>query len=226
MPAAATAVVPPVADRLVPDPDAPEAGRGDAMLLDRLMPRWDATRREHLVVDGDLATVHAAVLRADFLRAATDSRAVRALFAVRSGAERVAARAGRRPFSEPPAPDALRLADMTTHGEWVRLGDDPPREIAFGAVGRFWGGRTAWEEIDAAQFAGFARPGLARIACNISLRPYGDGRTLVSYEARTAATDAAGRRAFRRYWRVVSPGVGIVMRSLLRVVAREAGRGG
>jgi hypothetical protein len=55
---------------------------------------------------------------------------------------------------------------------------------------------------------------------------YGSHRTLVSYEARTAATDPASRRAFLRYWRVVSPGVGVVMRSLLRVVAREAADGG
>jgi len=62
--------VTPIADRLVPDPDAPPAGAAAApMLLDRLMGRYDATRVEHLVVDGDLAAVHAAVLRADFLRA-------------------------------------------------------------------------------------------------------------------------------------------------------------
>jgi hypothetical protein len=196
------------------------------MLLDRLMPCYDATRREHLVVEGDLVTVHAAVQRADFLRAVTDSPGVRVLFAARSAAERAAALATRRPFVEPPAPDALRLADMPTRGEWVRLGDDPPHEVAFGAVGQFWGGRTAWEQIDARVFAVFDRPGFARIACNFSLRPYGDDRTLVSYEARTAATDPAGRRAFLRYWRVVSPGVGVVMRSQLRVVAREAGGGG
>src|SRR3954452_2394534 len=134
----ATAGVPPVADRLVSDPDAPALSNGP-MLLDRLMPRYDATRREHLVIDGDLAAVHAAVLRADFLRAVPGSPAVRALFAVRSGAERVVAWTTRRPFAEPPAPEALRLADMTTHGEWVRLGDDPPAEVAFGAAGRFWG---------------------------------------------------------------------------------------
>jgi hypothetical protein len=214
-----------IADRLVPDPDAPPLD-GGFMLLDRLMPCYDATRREHLVVDGDAATVYGAVLRADFLRAVTDSRGVRALFGARSAAERLVAVVTRRRFAEPPAPDALRLADLPTRGEWVRLGDDPPHEVAFGAVGRFWGGRTAWEEIDAHAFAAFDRPGLARIACNFTLRSYGRDRTLVSYEARTAATDAAGRRAFLRYWHVVSPGVGVVMRSQLRVVGREASGGG
>jgi hypothetical protein len=215
---------PSIIDHLRPDPDAP-AFAGGPMLIDRLMPAYDATRREHLVVEGDIAAVHAAVLRADFLRAVSDNPSVRALFAVRSAGECIVARATGRPFSEPPAPEAMRLADLTTHGEWVRLGDDPPHEIAFGAIGQFWGGRTAWEEIDARDFAAFARPGFAKISCNLSLRPYGRARTLVSYEARTLATDEHSRRAFLRYWRAVSPGVGVVMRSLLRVVAREAAAG-
>jgi hypothetical protein len=183
-----------IADRLTPDPDAPPF-IGAAMLLDRLAPHYDATRREHLVVDGDVPTIYAAVLRADFLRSVTDNPAVRMLFAARSTAEHAAALATRRPFAEPPPPDTMRLADMPARGEWVRLGDTRPHEVAFGAVGRFWGGRTAWEEIDADDFATFERPGFAKVACNLSLRPYGSHRTLVSYEARTVATD---RRAAAR----------------------------
>ena len=40
----------------------------------------------------------------------------------------------------------MRLADMPTHGDWVRvlLGEDPLHEIAFGVVGRFWAGETVW----------------------------------------------------------------------------------
>jgi len=114
----------------------------------------------------------------------------------------------------------MRLADLPAHGEWVLLGEDPPHEIAFGAIGRFWAGETSWEQIDAEQFAAFDRPGLARIACDFSLRPYGGDRTLVSYECRTQATDDAARRGFLRYWRALSPFVGVVLRSQLRVVAR------
>jgi hypothetical protein len=197
-------------------------GDGAFMLLDDLVPRFDVVRREHRVIEGDIGTVHAAVLQADFLRAVTSNPGVRTLFAARSAGERIAARVRGLGFAEPPAPDSLRLADMGVHGDWVRLGDDPPREIAFGAVGRFWGGETMWEELDAADFATFDQPGFAKIGCNFSLRPYGRDRTLVSYEARTVATDDESRRAFLRYWRAVAKGVGVVMRSQLRVVAREA----
>ena len=46
----------------------------------------------------------------------------------------------------------------------------------------------------------------------------------LTYEARTAATDAASRRGFQRYWRVVAPFVGIVMRAQLSVIARNVAR--
>ena len=55
----------------------------------------------------------------------------------------------------------------------------------------------------------------------MSLRPYGSMRTLVSYEARTQALDADSRAHFLRYWRVVRPGVAIVMRAFLSAVAKE-----
>ena len=56
----------------------------------------------------------------------------------------------------------MRLADMPTHGDWVLLGEDPPHEIAFGVVGRFWAGDTVWAQIDAADFEAFAEPGFGR----------------------------------------------------------------
>jgi hypothetical protein len=96
-----------------------------------------------------------------------------------------------------------------------------PREIVFGAIGRFWAGETAWLDIDADDFAAFDEPGFARIACNFSLRTYGRAATLVTYEVRTQATDEAARRAFLRYWKPLSPFIGVVMRSQLAVIGRE-----
>ena len=72
------------------------------------------------------------------------------------------------------------------------------------------------------QFAAFAEPGWGRIAAGISLRPFGDTRTLVSYEARTATHDPAAARGFERYWRLVRPFVGTIMRATLRAVRDSA----
>jgi hypothetical protein len=195
------------------------------MLVEQLLPRPDAVRVEHRLVAGRPPELYAAVREADFMRAWRDSAAVRAMFAARGAAERAVAAARRRTPAVAPEPNVLRLADLTVRGDWVLLGERPPEEICFGAIGRFWAGETVWEEIDAAGFAGVDRPGLGKIAAGFSLRPYGDERTLISYECRTATTDEAARRGFMRYWRALSPFIGYVLRAQLRVV-EETARGG
>jgi hypothetical protein len=77
-------------------------------------------------------------------------------------------------------------------------------------------------EFEASEFRTFSRPGLARIACNLSFREYGAGRTLATYETRTQATDASARRAFLGYWRVAGPLAGFVLRAQLATIASEA----
>lgn len=61
---------------------------GEPMLIDRLMPCYDADRAEHRIVPGDIVTVYAATRRADFIRAWRESAAVRLLFAARGLGER------------------------------------------------------------------------------------------------------------------------------------------
>ncbi len=192
------------------------------MLLDSLMPDFDATRIEHRVIDGRPADVYEVAIRVDFLDAMRRSPIVRGLFALRAVVERAAATVRRSPMVSPPEPVALRLVEMPERGDWVRLGEDRPNEFAFGVIGRFWAGTTAFEQIESSAFRSFDRPGYAKIAASLSLRSYGDQRTLLSYEARTQATDETARRAFLRYWTLVSPGVGVVMRSLLALIALEA----
>ncbi len=54
------------------------------------------------------------------------------------------------------------------------------------------------------------------------VHPYGAGRSLLTYEARTACTDRAATKRFARYWTLVSPGVGIVMRAALQAIKTAA----
>ena len=199
---------------------APPAGVG--LLLDRLAPAFDASRIEHRVIDGEPDEVYEATRQADFIRAWKDSLAVRVLFALRGAGERAASLLLRRPATPAAEVASMRLAEMPAHGEWVVLGEARPHEIAFGVIGRFWSGQTVWEQIDAADFREFDRPGTAKIACNFSLRAYGTGRTLVSYETRTKATDDTARRGFMCYWQPLSPFIGVVMRSQLRVIDEQA----
>jgi hypothetical protein len=120
-----------------------------------------------------------------------------------------------------PDHDAGRAEHRVMPGSPETVFQDPPAEIAFGVVGRFWAGDTTWEQIDAAEFRSFDRPGLAKIACNFSLRPYGSAHTLVSYECRTKATDEESRAGFMRYWTPLSPFIGVVLRAQLGVIAAD-----
>jgi hypothetical protein len=192
------------------------------VLIDAVMPRWDGTRVDHCIVAAAPERVYDAALRADFARAFDESAVARGLTSLRTALERGLALATGRPHADEPAGEAMTLAGMGDHGRYVLLGEDRPREVCFGMIGRFWGGETSWIEFRAADFATFDRPGLARIACSLSFREYGTGRTLVSYESRTQATDAAARRAFLRYWRVAGPLAGYVLRAQLALIAREA----
>jgi hypothetical protein len=184
------------------------------MLLDQLIPAYDAGRIDHRVIDGELEEVYdATVRRTSFAPGRTLRRSAccSPFAASASGLRR-----------SPAEIASMRLAEMPVRGDWVLLGEERPHEIAFGVIGRFWAGETIWEQINAADYVAFDRPGLAKIACSFSLRPYGKGRTLVSYETRTKGTDEAARRGFMRYWRPLSPFIGIVMRSQLRVIDDQA----
>jgi hypothetical protein len=191
------------------------------LILDWLLPEFDATIVEHQVIDGDPESIYRAVTAVDMAEIPNTYTGVRLLFAARGAAERLVNALLGRTAPAPVPEGALRLGDMPEHGDWVKLADEPGIEFAFGVIGRFWGGETVWETIDADHFVAFDQPGFAKIACSISLRPYGSARTLVSYEARTQALDPESRAHFLRYWRVVRPGVAIVMRAFLHAVAKE-----
>jgi hypothetical protein len=56
-------------ERLAARPTIGAASDGKPMLIDRLMPAYDAVRAEHRIIPGDVATVYTATRHADFIRA-------------------------------------------------------------------------------------------------------------------------------------------------------------
>jgi hypothetical protein len=70
-------------------------------------------------------------------------------------------------------------------------------------------------------FVPFQEPGYAKLAISLAVRPTTDG-AILRYEARTATTDEAARRTFRRYWRLIGAGVGLIMRRVVRRIKQEA----
>ena len=57
------------------------------MLIDELMPEFDAVRTEHLLVDMNIQQAWDATLNADFIETAPSSRLARGLFAIRTAGD-------------------------------------------------------------------------------------------------------------------------------------------
>lgn len=197
------------------------------MLIDKILPHFDTTTVGHTVIDAPCDVVFETVREMDFLQ--IHSPAVDTLMFVRDLPGQIARRLGRRPPSAPPP--SMRLADMLDDSSdpdeleaWFGLGEVPGQELVFGAIGKVWQPDIDWKPVTADEFGEFAEPDYAKIAAEFSVRSYGDDRSLLSYEARTAVTDAAARRKFLRYWWLVRPFVRLVMQAALATAKDEAER--
>ena len=207
----------------------PAGAAGDrAMLIDEVLPEFDATIVEHLVIDAPPDVVYDTARTMDFLQ--IHSPIVDAAMYLRGLPSMIARRRNDQPV--PPTP-SMRLADLLDGGDdptasegWLALGEVPGHELVFGAIGKVWQADIDWRPVTADEYRHFAEPDYAKLAAGFSIRSYGAGRTLLSYEARTAGTDDAARRKFLRYWWLVQRFVRVVMRAAVVTVKDLAeGRG-
>jgi hypothetical protein len=186
----------------------------DGTLIDAAMPVFDAVITEHADVAADPSTTFDAARTLDLLTVRTPLLAastwIRALPARWVG--RVA----------PPLPQ-LVVATGGLPG-WLVLGERPGREIAFGAVGKFWQPVIEWRDVSPSEFADFSEPGWGKIAANFSVARCGDHSTLLTYECRTLTTDPEARRRFLRYWHFIRPFVGHIMRATVHKIKTDAER--
>ncbi len=193
------------------------------LLIDRYLPKYDVTLVVHQVVDADVATTWQALCDLDLAEVHTPL--LDAAFFVRDLPSRWAEFRGREPKDKPPLPELKLGGDAPSLEGWLGLGRTPQREIAFAAVGKFWQSDITWydvEQMTPEEFAAFNEPGWGRIAADFTLLPYGATRTLVSYEARTATNDPGSAAKLKRYWSLVQPFVGHIMRAALRSVKQDA----
>lgn len=183
------------------------------MLIESAIPAFDALIAEHVVVAADRATTFRAARSLDLLTVRTPLLA--ASMWIRALPERLLGKA----VLPPPR---LVIADPTGLPGWLPLGEQPDREIAFGAVGRFWRPVIEWRDVSPADFAAFAEPGWGKIAANFSVAPYGASHTLLSYQCRTATTDPNSHRRFVPYWWLIRPFVAHIMRATLNAIKADA----
>lgn len=191
----------------------------EGLLIDAAMPRFDATLLRHEVIDAPPGRVWEELRRLDMMEVGARAPAARALMALRGLPDAALRRLRRR---EPAAvPERLPLVEPERY-DWLMIGERPGRELVVGAVGHFWTPSIRWRRVSPEEFAGFDEPGNARIAWGFTLTPYGEGRTLLTTECRTQATDEGSRRAFLRYWRLMRPFIGYIIGLSPRLVRERA----
>jgi hypothetical protein len=183
-------------------------------VLDAHLPVYDVALTEHLVVEAEAAAVFDIAQNFDLFT--VRAPLVTALMTARALPARLRGKAQ-------DTPKHLRLtSDLGALPGWLLLGQIPGEEVAFGAVGKFWKADIEWRDTTVEEFADFKEPGWGKIACHFLIRPDGVGRTVISYECRTATTDAASRRALAHYWWLIRPFVGYIMRAVLRTIRHNA----
>ena len=101
------------------------------------------------------------------------------------------------------------------------IAEAPGEEFVLGIMGRFW---TPSGGLVPATPDTFRRPpptGLAQGIWNFRVSPRADG-TELSTETRVRCGDEATRRHFRRYWRIIRIGSGLIRGSMLRDIRSTA----
>ena len=190
--------------------------RDHAMLgLEQLIPTPRMLEIDAVDLDAPPEVVWAHVRHGDL----ADSWLVRALFAVRTLPSRVR--------GAPAEPGGFHVGDLRSTPErpgFQLLGDDPPRELAVGAIGKVWQLDIPFVHVDGAHaYTAFVEPGWIKVAWAIRLEPLGDASTRALVEVRVDATDDASWAEFSRYWRVIGPGSHFIRHALLAEMRHRFG---
>ncbi|MGP4050416.1 hypothetical protein [Streptomyces sp. 2A115] len=193
---------------------------GEPLLLDGALPEFEFSRLECVALAATPPVAYEAARGLDLLT--IHSPLLNAAVWARGLPERLRGRSM-------PTPPSLRVADLfDTAGEawggqpWVALGENPGRELVFGAVGKPWRASIEWRRVEPQHFTSYDEAGWAKMAAAFVVHPYGTQRSLLTYEARTTCTDPASTARFGRYWTLVSPGIGVVLRGALHAVRATA----
>jgi hypothetical protein len=179
---------------------------GSGTLLDDIIPAYDIASRHRVWVAASPAHVYQVARQVDL----GQPWLVRALMGLRLIPASLAA--------------GLRAPRRTA--TFTLIAESPGEEFVLGIMGRFW---TPTGGVVPASADSFRRPppaGLAQGIWNFRVRPWGGG-TELSTETRVRCGDAAARRQFGRYWRIIRLGSGLIRRSILRHIRLTAeGRSG
>lgn len=176
--------------------------------LDEILPRYQFAEHHERHIDANPTRVWRALLEVK----ASDIRFFRTLTTIR--------RLGRPgPESILLAPERTPILDVALRTTFVRLAEEPERELVVGTTVIAPPGAAVPRTPNAYREAA---PGFAVAAMNFRIEPDGQGGSLLTTETRVFAADPATRRRFARYWSVIYPGSALIRREWLRAVQKGA----
>ena len=183
--------------------------------LDRLIPAPRLIEIDHVDVAGPPERVWPEIRHGDLAR----GRIARALFAIRELPSRLAGKAS--------GDAGVRVDELVSTVErpgFQILVDDPPHEVAVGAVGKVWEGQIPFVHVDGAElFAGFAAEGFVKVAWAVRVLPRGEHDARVEVELRVDATDEESWTRFKRYFQLIGPGSRFIRHAALAELSRTLG---
>ncbi|WP_437987098.1 hypothetical protein [Sorangium sp. So ce117] len=197
--------------------ECPQRSGASPTLLEHFLPEADIVMNHAIVVMAPPEVTYATLKRVDFAR--SRSLLLRAVFALRLAAVR---RARRRLRLAPlPARVRMSLQNIEDYGQ-SKLAEKEGSEIVIGSIARLFNVQSLFTRRTAAEFKSFDCPGHFKAAASFIVMPYGQRRTLLAYETRIRATDTRTRRRLFLLDALTAPLGRLVMRRMLRVVARVA----
>lgn len=185
------------------------------MQLDRFLPEYDFNEVHSIRIAAPPGRVFKAIQEVT----PAEMPLVGVLFGLRALPARLIGRSGLA------LGNARPILHQALSGGFVLLAEDLNREIVVGTIGQFWSLRGGPSPVikSAEEFVTFNQAGYAKATMNFLLET-SPGSVQVRTETRILALDAASRRKFARYWRLVYPGSAVIRRMWLRAIQRRVER--
>jgi hypothetical protein len=120
------------------------------------------------------------------------------------------------------APTDKPLLDVALRTSFMKLAEEPDREIVVGTLVAAPQGTRLKKEPTPDDFKALHAPGFALAAMNFRLEDATGGETVLTTETRVYATDASTRKKFGAYWRAIYPGSALIRVMWLRAIRHRA----
>ena len=206
-----------VAGALLPAPARRVAA--PASRLDEIIPEWQFAERHEVRIQAPPGRVETAIRQVT----AREIRLFRVLTWIRNPG---------RTWSEQPesllaAPAERPILDVALGSGFLSLAEVPEREIVVGTLVVVPPEHTRLPEEERrspAWLVALDDPGYAKAVMGFLIEDEGDGWSRVVTETRVVATDAAARRRFAAYWRLIYPGSALIRRAWLQAIRQRAER--